>query len=500
MLLISLFVAAAGVLSFYYRPLAFFIAVSAILLLCFRIFVKHNFKSIVSLLAILLFAISLLNTYKRVDLLDSFSGKAVNITLTATANSYGDNGNVVIPAVVTGGELPRGTRLQLKSYNSVFVAAGDVFNAKASVYSLKYSKYRRYNFSNGIYCNSRLEVLSGTVGTNRFYSAMQAVRDYVTDILFSNMDYKSAATLNAITTGDKAYLSDSFAESIRLTGVSHVMVVSGQHLAIIMESFFCILDKLYYNRYLRLAASTALGFFMISICGFTVSIVRAALMFFVSAAAPLFYRERDSLSSLSAAVFIILLLTPFAVFSVSFQLSVLATLGIVAVSPAYTSLLSGLLGKVGLSRLEPAVNIIINTLAATVMTLPVLIGTFGTVSLVSVLTNLLITYAVTGALTFTAAAILFSPLPPVFHLFNLAAALCAKYMNWVISRLSQLSFTAVSIENAFVKNMLLVITVLLIVSVLLSVTALNKKERLNRLKEALEGSDRHADTIQRGSA
>ena len=490
MLYVAAFCIAVSAFAFYELMIIF---VFCIILLCGAIyhtmFVFHA-KGVLLSALMFLGIIGIFLAYNHVNSFDRVSGKVLNVTLVATEDSVGHEGFVTVPVRVVDGDLPFGSKLEPMDYNSTFIHAGDVFDAKVSVYSLRDSEYRRYNYSNGIYCNSVIEFKSSAKRINHIYKSLQSVRNYVTDRLFSDLRYDVAATLNAVMTGDKAYLEKDFSDSIKLTGVSHVMVVSGQHLVIIMNSLFFVLDKLFYNRYFRLLMSTAVGLFMIAVCGFTVSIVRAGIMFFVSAAAPVIGRERDSLSSLATAVFIIIFLTPFAVYSLSFQLSVLATFGILAFSPCFCDLAAEMLKKIHLSFLKPVTDIIVNTLAATVTTLPVLIGTFGYISVVAIITNLLITYAVTLALTFAAAAMLFGMFPPIYKFFLFIAGVSTKYINYVISTVSKFSITTVSIENRILQYCLVVLSVLIIIALLISAGLIEKRKRLKRINKTNGGAEK----------
>ena len=61
--------------------------------------------------------------------------------------------------------------------------------------------------------------------------------------------------LSALTIGDKSLISDDFSHNVKTTGISHVVVVSGMHLSIIMSAIFFIVDKLFYNKYLKCGLS-----------------------------------------------------------------------------------------------------------------------------------------------------------------------------------------------------------------------------------------------------
>ena len=487
MLYVAAFCVTVSAFAFYEQMTTF---VFCVILICgafYHIFIIHNAKCALLCALMLLETAGIFFAYNYVNSFDRASGQTRDVTLVAVEDSTGHEGFATVPVRIVGGNLPIGGKLEPMYYDSFFVHSGDVFDAKVTVYSLRDSKYRRYNYSNGIYCNCVIESKSAPKKVNYIYKSLQSVRNYVTDRLFSDLRYDVAATLNAVMTGDKSYLAEDFSESIKLTGVSHVMVVSGQHLVIIMNSLFMVLDRLFYNRYLRLFMSTAVGLFMISVCGFTVSVVRAGIMFFVSAAAPVIGRDRDALSSLATAVSVIILLTPFAVYSLSFQLSVLATFGILAFSPCFCGLAAEMLKKIHLPFLRPVTDIIVNTLAATVTTLPVLIGTFGYVSVVAIITNLLITYAVTTALTFAAAAMLFGVFPPIYKFFLFIAGVSAKYINYVITAVAKFGITTVSIENRILQYCLVGLSVLIIVALLISVALIERRKRLEQIKKIYKG-------------
>ena len=65
------------------------------------------------------------------------------------------------------------------------------------------------------------------------------------------MEYDEAATVAAITIGDRSYFSDEFYSNIKKAGVSHVMVVSGMHLSVIVGLTAFFIKKHFYNKCLR---------------------------------------------------------------------------------------------------------------------------------------------------------------------------------------------------------------------------------------------------------
>lgn len=132
--------------------------------------------------------------------------------------------------------------------------------------------------------------------------------------------------------------------------------------------------------------------------GASASVVRAALMGSVTLLAVQFRRQALALNSLAAAVLLMLLLNPRTLWDLGFQLSALATLGILLFVPW----LQGLAGGAA-ARLNPTLapswvralarfgkeNVVV-TLAAQLTTTPLLVFTFHQFSLVGLLTNLLV--------------------------------------------------------------------------------------------------------------
>jgi ComEC/Rec2-related protein len=111
--------------------------------------------------------------------------------------------------------------------------------------------------------------------------------------------------------------------------------------------------------------------------------------------APVFNREEDSITSLSFALLVILLINPFAISSVSLQLSFGAMAGIVLFSSRLNGFLAGVFPKVSSGGLFRYVNgIIASSLSVMVFTVPVTACHFSSLQILSPLTNILVLWAV----------------------------------------------------------------------------------------------------------
>lgn len=466
-----LFVAIAFIIvslfTFYLDKTALIIPIGLIFISVSFIFFKSFHHSIIISVLIALFVFISFSKVKKIENMDLYSNYKFDLDLVAIEDSenYGAISRVTVKNL-TPNKFADEDKFILSFYGDGTIDAGEKFTAKVQVRSLKHSEYKASWYSQDIYAQLYLVKYKENLGVDNFYSGLQSVRDYVTDTLNSSMSKESAATMCGITVGDKGYFSDEFSANVRASGVSHVMVVSGLHLAIILGGFFSFIEKICYNKYLKLLLSLGAVFALVAVCGFTVSVIRAGIMFIIAALAPVLARDNDSLNSLSTAFVLILLFSPFAVFSVSLQLSMLATFGIIVVAPFYTKLICEKL-KVKNSVLKELICVPVNTISATIMTMPVLVKTFGEISLVSPITNILITYAVTYALTITCIALALNLVPLLYYVVKALfwiVDVITTYINMCINYFGKLEFATLKTEGVyFYFSIALIILLLLII-------------------------------------
>ncbi|MBQ2316316.1 MAG: ComEC/Rec2 family competence protein [Clostridia bacterium] len=379
---------------------AFALGLCIFLLIISAVFlIKHRYKRLVIILYLVaLLAISTLFVNQKIDRLHNLCGNSIECTFTVIEDSerLGTSSSVSVKS--NGGAIPRGSKIMLYCYTGEEYLAGDTLNAVVTLSGLADDKLRDYCYGNQIYVKGTARAVEKTSRISYFYYSLGVIRRFVKECLFNNLSYDAAALNIALTIGDKSYLSAEFNDAASKTGVSHIMVVSGLHVAIIMGFIMGSVQKLLRNSWIKAAIGISSVVLISAICGFTLSVIRSAYMFILSAIAPIFKRDSDSLNSLGVAVIIILLFTPTAYLSVSMRLSVLATLAVVWLSPFYTDLLLR-----GLRASGVAVSFVVGTMMtsslATLMTAPVCIEVFGWISFVAPVTNLLIVYPVTWALT-----------------------------------------------------------------------------------------------------
>ena len=217
------------------------------------------------------------------------------------------------------------------------------------------------------------------------------LRRDITGLLDAAFPEDTLAFARALLLGDSSLLSYETDTAFKLSGIRHVIAVSGLHVSILFSLVYFVSGR-------RRVSTALLGIPVLilfaAVAGFTPSIVRACIMQGLLILALLFNKEYDPPTALSFAVLTMLAVNPLTITSVSFQLSVGCLVGILLFYQKINDYLLKLLKcpkgkgrKVRFIRwLCGSVSI---TLSAMAVTTPLSAVYFGTVSLVGILTNLL---------------------------------------------------------------------------------------------------------------
>ena len=254
---------------------------------------------------------------------------------------------------------------------------------------------------------------------------------------------REGAFLRALLLGDKNYLDEEDASNLAEVGLSHVMAVSGLHCCFLASLIGSLMGGR--QRKLRCAVTIPLLFLYAFVTGLTPSILRACIMISMGMIAPLLGRDNDPPTSLSFALLLILLKNPFAIASISLQLSFSAVAGIVFLTPRLTRRTRG-----KHKLLRAAMLSFSTTLGAMVFSTPLACCYFGTLSIVSLLSNLLCLWLVSivfalGLLSVILAAVV----PQLGALCAFLPALGIRAVLSIAGLLEALPFHAVYFNTAF---------------------------------------------------
>ncbi|MGC2424065.1 MAG: ComEC/Rec2 family competence protein [Nitrospirota bacterium] len=168
------------------------------------------------------------------------------------------------------------------------------------------------------------------------FSKLYDFRLRLSRLALSSLPLEQAAVFNAMVLGDQNAVTDDMRDAFSASGTSHLLSVSGSHIALLASLVFGLVLALSYvfpyrlalrlsllmdrNKAAALAAIPAVAAYSF-LAGLHVTTVRSILMIAVFLIAVLIDRERDSLNVLAAAAILVLVPDPSALFNISFQFS-----------------------------------------------------------------------------------------------------------------------------------------------------------------------------------
>ncbi|GAA4229411.1 ComEC/Rec2 family competence protein [Actinomadura meridiana] len=229
-------------------------------------------------------------------------------------------------------------------------------------------------------------------------SRVQRAAEYVRGRLRSaaaRLPPDQRGVLPAMVVGDTSRLDPDLAEDFRAAGLTHLLVVSGANLAIVIGAVLGLC------RLVGLGRRRAPPIAVLAIFAFVVvarpepSVLRATVMGLIGMLALFTGRRRQGVPALAAAVLLLVLIDPELARSYGFALSVLATAGLLVLAPPWREWLARRLP----GPLSDAVAV---AAAAQFAVAPVLVMLSGEVGVVSVFANLLAAPAVAPATLFGA--------------------------------------------------------------------------------------------------
>lgn len=274
-------------------------------------------------------------------------------------------------------------------------------------------------------------------------------------------------------TGELDYVTDT---AFKISGIRHIIAVSGLHISILYGLIAVVTLR---RRFLTALVGMPVLLLFAAVAGFTPSVNRACIMVWLMLASQIFDREYDAPTALAFAVLVMLLWNPLAVTSVSLQLSVGCVAGILLFNTSINSWMKNKLPKKkGMASkfqgmLCSGISV---TVSAMSLVTPLSAAYFGTVSLVSVLTNLLTLWVVNLIFNGLIVTCILSLLS-----HGLAAAV-ASILSWPVRYVLAVSKTLASFPLAavYTKSVYIVLW-LIFVYLLLTVFLLMRRKHPDAL-------------------
>lgn len=298
--------------------------------------------------------------------------------------------------------------------------------------------------------------ISITTGALRIRDYPAVWRQKILTAIESAFPADAAGFAKALLIGDTTELTYDQDRNFQVSGIRHVVAVSGLHVSILFALIYMAFGR---QRVLNALFGIPLLLLFAAIAGFSPSIMRSCTMQILILLSLLTDKEYDPPTSLAFAVLVILGINPRAITSVSFQLSVGCMIGIFAFSePLRQYFLS--FGKLkekskGKSRRAKIIRWVTGslsvTLSAMAVTTPLCAIHFGMVSLVGIFTNLLtlwiISFIFYGIMIACAASFLWLPLG---KLVGWLISWPVRYVLWISELLSDFPLAAVYTDSVYI--------------------------------------------------
>ncbi len=216
-----------------------------------------------------------------------------------------------------------------------------------------------------------------------------SVKENTKRVYFAYMDESEAGALSAMVLGDKTGLDADVKDLYQAAGISHVLSLSGLHIAAVGMCLFTILRYSGLGLFGASMISSAVMTMYGIMTGFSTSTIRALIMFILAVIAKAIGRTYDLMSGMCLASILIIVENPYYIFDSGFLLSVLSVSGISLIYPILLDITDFFKKEKGAIYEKTRKSICIS-LSTNLATLPVVFNTFFKISRYSIFINIIV--------------------------------------------------------------------------------------------------------------
>jgi len=276
-----------------------------------------------------------------------------------------------------------------------------------------------------------------------------------------NLNDDELAVVSALALGYKDSLSDEIRHAYSSSGAMHILAVSGLHVGIVYGIIVFLFSFIKTKRLniLKVVLTIVLVWLYAVLTGLSPSVSRAALMFSIMALGKLQKHGSGSLNTIAASAFILLLINPYNLTNIGFQLSYIAVIGIVLLyEPIYRVF------TVKFKLLDKIWSLTAVSIAAQLATAPICLFYFHQFSNYFLLTNYLLIPISTIAIWLVILVFVFSGIEVI-------SVFLAKVLSWVVKAMNSISLGIESLpfsvsEDIYINTIQLFVLYLTIVFIL----------------------------------
>ncbi|MBR7091245.1 MAG: ComEC/Rec2 family competence protein [Clostridia bacterium] len=348
------------------------------------------------------------------------------------ANSYQDRGDyinvfldeVVVVRVSTGVVGGENEVIKLKDRMLVYIMItnltdankvyairpGDTISMKAEISNTPiftengYSSYGyKYNYQHTVQINDEDVLISpGTMGL------MDSVREEMRIVLKQSMSEDMAELAYSVLTGDATDVDETIMTNFLRTGITHIIAVSGMNVVFIAVILRLLMRPFKLKEKWQIIIIIIVLILYCALCGYAVPVTRATLMYVFLMFGKIFGYQTDGLSSVSLSGIVLMAISPLVIFDVSFLLSFSSVYAIMMLMPVMQTWYRGW-------KFQGMWDAISMTIAAQIGTLPFLVNTFGEVSIIGLIANVVIVPAFGYVYMILFVAIFLALIIPIFE-------------------------------------------------------------------------------------
>lgn len=305
-----------------------------------------------------------------------------------------------------------------------------------------YDNYLRRFGVTAVCRRATISQLHQTAG-NPLMRILLGAKAHVIDRIEQVVPEPEASFLGGLLVGAKHGIPAELTEAFRITGTSHIVALSGFNITIIGVFIQNACLALGLGRRQSLWVSLAAIVFFVSMTGAQSSVVRAGIMGSLVLIARRLGRASRITNALVLTAAVMVFLNPaMLMYDIGFQLSFLSTCGLVYLTPLFER---------WFDRVSDVFHIrsnLISTLSATLATSPVIIGSFGSVSLISPIVNIavlpLIPLAMGVGFLASMAAVAWLPIGAVL---GIGAWGILRSILWLIEHAALMPFASVNVPG-----------------------------------------------------
>ena len=392
---------------------------------------------------------------------------------TVTSTSFNNGSNLLLEAEkINGKDESYNFRVYLEKENMVNISNGSVLEITGVICNFDESydsDQIAYNISRGISAEVRsvsyVRILENGDFTTNY--KIESYRDSLCRTIISGSDKNAGGLLCAVLLGERSYLSEQTALDFSRIGISHILALSGMHLAILAFAIDKLLILLKIKKKPRKIIEIILIAAYTVFTGLPISVVRSALMLIISYVIFLLSAKSDSVTNLFISVFLICAIQPYSVFDISLWLSACATFGILALSETISQSESiPASPKTTFKRTLWKISMpLLSSIFAIGFTLLISTTSFKTLSIIGFFTTPIFAILIEGFMYIGMFFLLFTNITPLGALI----AYYGDFINYLAGLFSDINGIFISADYATIKILITLLTVMFSAFIILDI-------------------------------